>query len=510
MKEDKQIRINLITNIANLVASVIIGLIYTPYLVRTLGVAAYGIVPLALIINQYINVIAGSLTGSLTRFYSIALQNDNKEEASSYLSTSFATISTIIIILTPFFILLIINIDSVFNIPFELVSNAKRLFTFTIISFVFSLFSAILNITLYSLNRLDLMNLIKILRISFKFLLTIFFLEKIEINIAYIGYANCISEIIILALSLNLFYKINQKEIKLSLRFFNKARLLSMLGMTTWVLIHQIGDTGLYGTDNILVNIFWNTKESGILGALSEFGGYVMLIVSVISSLFGPLILIAYSKKEQDKVLYLTLNNSLIVGILTAILTGVLIGFAKPIIGFWLGTAFVPYSNWFIIKLITIPTYAAAGIFAFTYRACNKVRFPALVTIIIGITNFAISYILYTFYKHNETIITKVLSISALLVIIQSYGLNAFWFSYIYRGNGLKVMRIFLKIVLVLIITTLISYSFESYYGTKTIVDLLLKLSLSGIICSIMTFFFALNKDQKKSVLSLINYQIKK
>ena len=509
MKENKQIRINLITNIANLVASILIGLFYTPYLVRTLGIVAYGIVPLALIINQYINVIAGSLTGSLTRFYSIALQKGDKEEASSYLSTSFAVISTVVIVLVPFIYLLIYNIDDVFNIPEELVSNAKQLFIFTIISFVFSLYASILNITLYALNRLDLMNIVKILRIALKFFLTILFFEMIEKDVAYIGYANCLTELFVLGLSLLLFVKVNQKGIVIRLGLFSKARLVSMLGMTVWVLIHQIGDTGLYGTDNILVNIFWSTKESGILGALSEFGGYVILIVSVISSLFGPLILIAYSKDEPDKVQQLTLNNSLIVGVLTALLTGILIGFAKPIIGFWLGTAFVTYSSWFIIKLITIPAYAAAGIFAFTYRAWNKVRLPALITVLIGITNFGISYFLYTFYRHNENIITLVLSISALLIIIQSYGLNALWFSYLYKGNGVKIIQNFLKILIILVITTLISFLLENYYTTNTILILVLKAGTSGIICSFMTYFIALNEDQKNSILSFIKDRIK-
>ena len=75
-----QVKKNLLFNIISLLVNVAIGILYTPYLVKSLGVVAYGVVPLALIINQYISVVTGSLTSALTRFYSIALQKGDKEE----------------------------------------------------------------------------------------------------------------------------------------------------------------------------------------------------------------------------------------------------------------------------------------------------------------------------------------------------------------------------------------------------------------------------------------------
>ena len=66
-----QTRKNLYTNIANLVVNIVVGIYYTPYLVNQLGLAAYGIIPLTLIVNQYISVLTGSLTSALSRFYTI-------------------------------------------------------------------------------------------------------------------------------------------------------------------------------------------------------------------------------------------------------------------------------------------------------------------------------------------------------------------------------------------------------------------------------------------------------
>jgi O-antigen/teichoic acid export membrane protein len=504
MNESKQTRINLLTNIGSLVANVLIGLFYTPYLVRTLGMVAYGIVPLALIINQYISVITGSLTGSLTRFYSIALQLGNKEEASRYLSTSIIVIAVIVLALTPVFVLIVTHINHVFNIPHYLVSEAKILFAFTLLSFIFSLFSSIFNITLYALNRLDLMNVVVIIRIGVKFLLTILFFELLQKNVAYIGYANVITELIALIISILFFVYLTKKGITIHLRYFDKTVLAAVLGMTVWVLIQQLGDTGLYRTDNILVNHFWGTKESGILGALSSFGGYVMQISVVVSSLFGPLILIAYSKNEHKKVERLTLTNSLLVGILSALLTGVLIGFAQPIISLWLGSTYTTYSYWFIIKLTTIPAYAAAGIFAFTYRAWNKIRFPAIFTISIGVANFIFVYLIYYFWGFFPDIISYVLTFTALLILIQSYGLNAFWFAHLYPGNKLKVIANLLKILSVLLATSLFAYAINYFFFASSVYKLIIEMLFCGSFCAFVAFVFVLNRQQQLSILQML------
>ena len=47
-----QIRKNLITNVMCLIANVLVGLLYTPYLVKELGVVTYGVLPIALVVNH--------------------------------------------------------------------------------------------------------------------------------------------------------------------------------------------------------------------------------------------------------------------------------------------------------------------------------------------------------------------------------------------------------------------------------------------------------------------------
>lgn len=507
MDQKKQTIKNFQFNLISLVVNIALGLFYTPYLVRSLGIMAYGVVPLALVINQYINVVTGSLTGSLTRFYSVAFQQSKYLDASRYLSSSFVAISVVSIGLIPLFALLILKIEKVFNIPPEYISEAKILFLFTIMSFLISMFSSLYNITLYSLNRLDLLNVVKIVRILSKIIFTVVFFESIKNGISFIGYANFLSEVAVLILSIYYFRITVSNSVKISLNLFEKSSLFGVLSMTIWVIIHQIGDSGLYRIDNILVNLFWSTRESGILGALSEFGTYVMTVVAVIASLFGPLILIAYSDGNHKSVIRLTSDNSLLVGLSSALIVGIMVGFAKPIVSLWLGEDYVPYKHWFILKQITLPFYAAAGVYAFVYRAWNRVIFPAVATLALGVLNFGFSYFLCKIGDGSEKFIFYMLIVATVFMIIQSYGLNAFYFYKLYPEIGLKTpLLIFLKILFGLLFVIILSQVYSYLIKPIGLIKLLIGMGIVSIAFSLVTFRLFLNRHQK----DFISISIKK
>lgn len=448
-----QTKKNLFSNVITLITNIVLGLFFTPYLVKCLGIVAYGIVPLAFIINQYITVLTGSLTGALTRFYSVAIQQGKIRDATKYINTALTSIIILILSLLPFTYFIISYIDKIFTIPSRYISNAKLLFLFTLLSFFLSLISSLYNVTLFALNRLDLMNLIKILRQLLKIALTISFFMLLNKNIEYIGISYFISEFLVLILSIYYFYKTTDKKIKIGFSYFDKTKLIIVLGMTLWTTLHQIGDTGIYRIDNVLVNIFFGTKESGVLSALSEFGNFIINIVSVFSSLFGPLILIAYAKDDHDEVLRIVNINTLLVGILGSSLVGLLVGFSHPITELWLGKCFSGYSDWLIYKLIPLPFVLAGGMFAYVFRSWNRVKIPAIITVLTGLINLCIMFFLLKINNGQNRFISVALCLSDFLIIIQSYLFGIWYMKRIY--NDLKY-KIYLRITCFIVITIFI------------------------------------------------------
>lgn len=500
---NNQVRTNLFFNILSLSTNVLIGIFYTPYLISNLGLVAYGIIPLALIINQYISVVTGSLTSALTRFYSISLRQNKKEEASKYLSTSLIIICMLIFLLIFPLGYFISNVSTFFNIPNELVNDSKYLFTYTILSFFISLISSVLNITLYAYNRLDLMNIIKIIRVIGKFIFIVLMFKIISINIKYIGLANLFTEIIIVLTSIIFFFKFSQDKVKIKLNNFDKSILISVSSMAFWVIIQQLGDMGLYRIDNIIINKFWSTKESGIIGAFAELGNYTTTIASVISSLFGPLILIAYANEDKEEVKKLTIGRSLSVGILIAVMVGILGGFSPVILNIWLGKEFLPYNSWLMIKLILIPFYSAAGVFSFGLRALNKVRFPAIFTITLGIVNFLIIYYL-ALYNTNLSIVQWILIVGLILGIGQSYFLNGVYFAKFYEGTMKKVLMNAVKILFTILSIYCIGYFLSPYLVNINTIYSLILIGIISIILLVTYLKIMLSKQEINEIIALV------
>lgn len=501
-----QIHKNLLSNIASLLANVIIGLYYTPYLVNNLGLAAYGILPLTLIVNHYISVLSSSLTGALSRFYTISVQKEDYLYASRIFSTILIVIVLLTILLFPVIWLFISNLEKVFNLPNDLLVISKLLFVFTLSGFFLSLFSSILNIILYAQNRLDLMNIIKISRIGLRFILVLIFFETLQINLIYVGIANCVTELFVLIISLCCFFKYSPKKIRVGFSLFDKSVLSGILGMTLWTIIHQMGDVFLYRIDNLVVNRFWGTIYSGALGAVSEFGIYISLIVSVISSLFGPMILIAYSKNRHEEVKKLAINNSLIVGILTSIFVGCLIAYSDLVINVWLGEDYIIYSDWFVLKLVSLPLCAAAGVFAYVNKACNLVKYPALFTVLLGLVNISLLLVIAKFISFIQPIktVSLMLIVSSLIIIIQSYGLNSYYFNKVYTVNISNFMRNVIKILISIVLSYSIAKFSLQIFTPTSLFEILVSLTIIGLLNLFIAYLLLFNSEERKSLLSII------
>ena len=503
MQESKNTRRNLFSNVITLIINVVIGVIYTPYLVKNLGVVAYGIVPLTLIINQYVNVLTLSLTNAFTRYYSIALQRNELRKASSILSSSFVAICCIILFCTPFVVWLIYKLEFVFQIDSAYITSARGLFVFTVLGFYSSLISSLLSVTLYAINRLDLINITKNVRNISRYVFVLLFFSLFASDVVYVGIANLITELVVLGISLVLFFRYRSEGIHVNLKLFNKILLLQILALAIWTILQKVGDVLLYNMDSVIVNMRWGLEYSGRIGAINEFGNYIIIITNVLGSLFGPVILMEYANNNHVRVKQLMVNQSLIVGALAAIMAGVLAGVSKDFLGLWLGKDFESYNSWLMIKLMSIPFSAAGFILAFTYVAWNKNRLPAICTLILGIIN-----ILVMLFVANNVVMKNVvfvmLCFECVFCIVQSYILNSYCVIKIYPEIKKALIFNMLKICLIIFFAFGVTIVVSKFVLLNSLFSLVSVVLLLGGLLLVCVYCFVFGTDSKKEFLRLI------
>lgn len=498
-----QTRINFYSNILTLVVNVIIVLTYTPYLVNQLGVAVYGVLPLALIINQYIGVVTSTLTHSFTRFYSVSLQKKEYLEASKVVSTSLLSVFAIILVIIPFLSYLVIKVDIIFQIPKGLESATRLLFIFTILSFFFSIVSSFLNVTLYAENRLDTLNYLKIIRQAFKLIFVIVFFELVQIDIMYVGLANLFTEILVAVISVSYFLKFKPLQVQISKQYISKTAFYAILGMSLWILLQEIGDTFIYRTDNLLINHYLGADASGRLGAMSELGNYIKLLVNLLGSLFGPLILIAYSRDDHNTVKTLTINQGIFVGCIASVMCGVVMGVSGNVLTQWMNSSFAQYYTWLDFKLVPVPFYATGIVLSYVYRAWNKVKFTAILTIVIGLIDLALTLLICNLVETNQLAIV-LLALSMAFSIIQSYFLGVYCICNIYPECKNRFVRMTLVITMMLIVSYILTLFVDNFIDSSTLIGLLVVMTISGLSSFVLLYFVVLERSERNEILSVL------
>src|SRR5690242_21751914 len=81
--------VNLCANLGQLGLSLLIGVWYVPFLVRQLGPAAYGLIPLSTSLTGYMALITLALNSAVSRYLTIALEKEDHARANSIFNTSF-------------------------------------------------------------------------------------------------------------------------------------------------------------------------------------------------------------------------------------------------------------------------------------------------------------------------------------------------------------------------------------------------------------------------------------
>lgn len=273
-----------------------------------------------------------------------------------------------------------------------------------------------------------------------------------------------------------------------------------MLSMVSWVLVQRFSDTFLYKIDSILMNVYFGIKMTGIIGAVSEFGSYVTSITTILSSLFAPLLLIAYSKKNEANYRLMTVEGSYIVGLFTGLLCALLCGSSSTLLSIWLGRDFEGYGLWLVLKIVVIPYTTAGAMFANSYLYANYNKRPALISLALAACNVLIN-IGFLHFFHS---VDMFLIVCLIFVIMQGLYMNVWFYNRLYRGDLTKIFLNVGKFTLYMIVISLTTFALDSVFNIHTLVQLFVVYIIIFILGIIVLDTVFLNQTHRKLLYEVI------
>ena len=100
---------NLISNVLLFALNGLISFWLPPFLVKKLGIGAYGLIPLSTALIGYAAIVTVAINSSLSRFLALDINSNNYVAANRTFNTAFTSLLVLILLLAPFlFIFLLI------------------------------------------------------------------------------------------------------------------------------------------------------------------------------------------------------------------------------------------------------------------------------------------------------------------------------------------------------------------------------------------------------------------
>lgn len=502
----KQMSKNVVMNMVSFATKVLIGLWIIPYLVKHIGVVAYGLVPLAMLFSEYIGLIVQSLNSAINRYLLIALQKENYVEANKIFNTSLVVILSFVAVQSLIMLVILLNLSLIINIPEGLASDVFYLFTFTYIGFSISLIRGVIATPIFAHNRLDLLRVVDILQVTLRASLIVILFTVDTPQLQYVGIANLFAAVILFFIALYFNRKL-APQLKLNFKMidFSKMRELSTLG--GWVIVNQIGSILFLKIDLFVANKFLGVAEAGNYAIVLQWNSLLRSVAAMLSGVLSPVVMIFYAKNELSKMVGMLKNAFKLMAILIAMMVGIVTALAGDLLVIWLGEDFRYLENILIASLIPLVINLAVLPLFPVNIAYNKVKIPGLVTLFLGIVNLilAITLVLYT-----QLGIYAIILAGAIVLTSK----NALFLP-LYSANILGLPKfIFMKYHLLGIVFYMVSFLITKFISSFSVIDsfwifLIVGIESFVVICLTIGIYIFFDKDLKKVIRSLLIKKVK-
>lgn len=393
-----QIKIGILLSYISLVLSNVIGILYTPFMLRMLGQSEYGLYSLVSSVVAYLTILDFGFGNAVVRYTAKYRAEKRDTELHSLFGMFILLFSLIGIIVFLVGLGLTYNVSFMFGNSMTLIelNRVKVMLILLVINlsvtFPFSLFGSI--ITAY--ENFVFQKMINIIRILLQ--------PAIIIPILLMGYKAIAMVVIITVLNvicllINCYYCFFRLNIKFSFSNLNWALLKEISSYSVFVFIGIIIDKIYWSTGQFILGAVVGTSSVAIYAVGIQLQGYYMNISSAISGAFLPKVTSLVSINSSDEEL-----SSLFIKIgriqyliLALVLSGFII-FGKMFVIVWAGLDYIDayYIALIIMVPLTVPLSQCMGLIILQAKA--KLKFRSFSYLVISILSLFVSIPLAKYY----------------------------------------------------------------------------------------------------------------
>jgi membrane protein EpsK len=381
---------NLCANVAQLGLTMIVGVWYVPFLVRHLGPAAYGLIPLTSVITSYMALITIGLESAVGRFQTLALTREDHDNANLIFNVAlWGNVGLCVLLLGPA-VIAITHAEHLIRIPPGYERATRWLFAGTVAAFLLNQLKTPFTVSFFCRNRLDLQNAVNagetLTRVGLVALLFALFTPRVE----YVGAAILAGTVVALVGTI-WSWKALTPTLFISWRQFDWGMLKNLCRTGGWVIVSQLGVMLYLNIDLLVANRLFGAEQSGRYAAVLQLPFLIRSLSLAVAGVFAPTMFHIYARDDIAGLVIYLRRSIKFLGLVIALPIGLTCGFAEPLLRLWLGPSFSNLAPLLVIMSIHLCINLAMYPLYPVPLAVNRVRTPGIVTLAVGIANLTLA-----------------------------------------------------------------------------------------------------------------------
>jgi len=375
--------------------NIIIQLLLVPLLLGYLSPVKYGIwVTAGSVVNWFYFFDIG-LGNGLRNKLAEALAKNDKELGRIYVSTTYAALSAIAIIIYLLFLAVdkFINWQKIFNAPTNISNEINTLiivvFTFFAINFVARLIGTILNADQKSSINDLIYTAGNLLSLAFIFILTKISHQSLVLVGLSIGLSTFVPSVIITIL----FFSRNYKQLRPSFKFIQFKHINDLTSLGIKFFIMQVAAVVVFTTDNLIITQLFGPEKVAPYSIALKYFNIVQMGFSIFITPFWSAFTEAYTKNDFSWMKN-TIKRLIKIWVLIVFTVIIMLLISDKIYEVWIGDRVqITFSLSALMALfVIISTWN--NIFAFFLNGVSKIKISFYLSVITGFINIPLSIFL--------------------------------------------------------------------------------------------------------------------
>lgn len=498
-----QLKAGVVLNYVVIFLNTVVGLLYTPYMLRMMGQSEYGLYSLVASVIAYLTVLDLGFGNAIVR-YTAKFRAEKKTEEQYEMFGMF------------FLLYLVIGIVA-FGIGLGLYFNVDTLFGNTM--------------TAVELGRARIMMLLLVANLAFTFPMSIwgsiiqayedFVFQKslnifriilntaVMICLLHFGYKAVAMVVVqtifnVLTLVINFIYCRRKLNIHIYFRFkhFHWGFLKEVAIYSFWIFLNAIMDRVYWSTGQFVLGAMVGTVAVAVFAIAIQLEGMYMQFSTAISSVFLPKVtaMVATNRSRKEISDLFIRTGRIQYTVLAYILSGFII-FGRQFIELWAGA---DYSDAYIISLLffiplTVPLIQNLGITILQAR--NEMKFRSVLYIIIALVSLAMQIVLTRHFGG----IGCAMGVSGALVVGQILIMNVYY----RRRQDLDIMTFWKEISKMSIIPIILIISsmlvIRHFFALDSWGKLILGIAAFSLVYIPLFFRFSMTDDERSLFISMFH-----